>query len=201
MKWKHGRSWRLYPEVGSAAVFRMKPVINPSQSAADHLWVRYKPVEAPPPTAAPLRAPLCALCSVSCAHGSSAPLLFRPFVLSSYFGTTSTMTSETVFLTALQPKNSVTTYGLPSNIQLENGSSVSDEVARVRRVQQQVQMRLAEKSTLPRPNGSASRYAMSGMSFKSPCNGSTLYLELHGSISASRACNQLTKLVSGRELL
>ncbi|KAI3371245.1 hypothetical protein L3Q82_023856, partial [Scortum barcoo] len=73
----------------------------------------------------------------------------------------STVVSESVFLSALQPNSSVTTYGLPSEIQLGNGSSVSDEVSRARRVQQQVQMRLAEKSTLPRQNGSASHYAMS----------------------------------------
>ncbi|KAK7892120.1 hypothetical protein WMY93_024083 [Mugilogobius chulae] len=42
-----------------------------------------------------------------------------------------------------------------------NGSSMSDEIARAKRVQQQVQMRLAEKSTLPRQNGSAAHYAMS----------------------------------------
>ncbi|XP_045893196.1 plakophilin-3a isoform X2 [Micropterus dolomieu] len=69
--------------------------------------------------------------------------------------------SESVFLSALQPNTSVTTYGLPSDIQLGNGSSSSDEIARARRVQQQVQMRLAQKSTLPRQNGSASQYAMS----------------------------------------
>ncbi|XP_019712539.1 plakophilin-3 isoform X2 [Hippocampus comes] len=59
------------------------------------------------------------------------------------------------------PNNSVTTYGLPSEIHLGSGPSISDEVSRVRRVQQQVQMRLAEKSTLPRHNGSASTSAMS----------------------------------------
>ncbi|XP_077372770.1 plakophilin-3-like isoform X2 [Festucalex cinctus] len=53
------------------------------------------------------------------------------------------------------PNNSVTTYGLPSEIHLGSSTSASDEVSRVRRVQQQVQMRLAEKSTLPRQNGSA----------------------------------------------
>ncbi|GAA6221457.1 plakophilin-3 [Lates japonicus] len=74
----------------------------------------------------------------------------------------SIVASETVFLSALQPNTSVTTYGLPSETQLENGSSVSDTASRARRVQQQVQMRLAEsKSTLPRQNGSASHYAMS----------------------------------------
>lgn len=39
---------------------------------------------------------------------------------------------------------------------------MSDEMSRARRVQQQVQMRMAEKSTLPRQNGSASHYAKSG---------------------------------------
>ncbi|XP_076588345.1 plakophilin-3a isoform X1 [Chaetodon auriga] len=73
----------------------------------------------------------------------------------------STMASENVFLSALQPNSSVTTYGLPSEIHVGNGGSVTDEMAKVRRVQQQVQMRLAEKSTLPRQNGSASHYAMS----------------------------------------
>lgn len=75
---------------------------------------------------------------------------------------TMTMASENVFLSALQPNTSVTTYGLPSDIQLGNGGSVSDEVARTRRVQEQVQRRLAEKSTLPRQNGSTTQYAMSG---------------------------------------
>lgn len=74
----------------------------------------------------------------------------------------SAVASDNVFLSVLQPNSSVTTYGLPSEIQLGNGSSAADEVARVRRVQQQVQIRLAEKSTLPRQNGSASHYAMSG---------------------------------------
>ncbi|XP_061630658.1 plakophilin-3-like isoform X1 [Phyllopteryx taeniolatus] len=68
----------------------------------------------------------------------------------------STVASENVFLSALQPNNSVSTYGLPSEIHLGSGTSGSDEVSRARRVQQQVQMRLAEKSTLPRHNGSVS---------------------------------------------
>uniref|UniRef100_A0A3Q3FTN0 Plakophilin 3a n=1 Tax=Labrus bergylta TaxID=56723 RepID=A0A3Q3FTN0_9LABR len=71
----------------------------------------------------------------------------------------STVASENVFLSALQPNTLVTTYGLPSN--LGTGSALSDEESRTRRVQQQVQMRLAEKSTLPRQNGSTSNYAMS----------------------------------------
>uniref|UniRef100_A0A3Q0RX70 Plakophilin 3a n=1 Tax=Amphilophus citrinellus TaxID=61819 RepID=A0A3Q0RX70_AMPCI len=70
----------------------------------------------------------------------------------------STAGSEHVFFTTLQPNTSVTTYALPSEI---NGGSVSDSSAKARRVQQQVQMRLAEKSTLPRQNGSTSHYAMS----------------------------------------
>lgn len=86
------------------------------------------------------------------------------------------MASDGVFLSALQPNSSVTTYGLPSNIRLVNGSSASDEVSRAQRVQQQVQMRLAEKSTLPRQNGSAAHYAMSGKPplLLSPCCGSEL---------------------------
>ncbi|XP_049578029.1 plakophilin-3 isoform X2 [Syngnathus scovelli] len=59
------------------------------------------------------------------------------------------------------PNTSVTTYGLPTDIHLGCGTSNSDEMARARRVQQQVQMRLAEKSTLPRHNGSAVTSAMS----------------------------------------
>ncbi|XP_008287919.1 plakophilin-3a isoform X2 [Stegastes partitus] len=59
------------------------------------------------------------------------------------------------------PNTSVTTYALPSDNQLGNGGFVSDEVARARRVQQQVQLRMAEKSTLPRQNGSSTQYAMS----------------------------------------
>ncbi|XP_061891948.1 plakophilin-3a [Entelurus aequoreus] len=73
----------------------------------------------------------------------------------------STVATDTIFLSALQPNNSVTTYGLPSEVQLGSGASGPDDGTRVRRVQQQVQMRLAEKSTLPRHNGSASGYAMS----------------------------------------
>ncbi|XP_053282897.1 plakophilin-3a isoform X2 [Pleuronectes platessa] len=69
--------------------------------------------------------------------------------------------SENVFLSALQPHTSVTSYVLPSEVRLGNGGSASDEVSRSRRVQQQVQMRMAEKSTLPRQNGSASHYATS----------------------------------------
>ncbi|CAL8261559.1 unnamed protein product [Merluccius merluccius] len=71
--------------------------------------------------------------------------------------------SDGVFLTALQPQTTVTTYGLPSDGQIGNGGMMmsSDDQTRSRRVQQQVQMRLAEKSTLPRQNGGASHYATS----------------------------------------
>uniref|UniRef100_A0A8C7MWS3 Plakophilin 3 n=1 Tax=Oncorhynchus kisutch TaxID=8019 RepID=A0A8C7MWS3_ONCKI len=69
-----------------------------------------------------------------------------------------------VFLSALQPKTAVSTYAVPSDIQLGgNGATLSDEMTRGKRVQQQVAMRLAEKSsTLPRQNGSASHYTSSG---------------------------------------
>uniref|UniRef100_A0A8C3G6P9 Plakophilin 3a n=1 Tax=Cyclopterus lumpus TaxID=8103 RepID=A0A8C3G6P9_CYCLU len=73
----------------------------------------------------------------------------------------SAVASENVFLSALQPNTSVTTYGLPSEIHLGNGGPVLDEMARARRVHQQVKMRMAEKSTLPRQNGSSAQYAMS----------------------------------------
>lgn len=74
------------------------------------------------------------------------------------------MSTDGLFFSALQPKSTVTTYGLPSDVRLGNGgSSMSDEVSKARRVQEQVQMRLAQKSTLPRQNGGAtSQYAMSG---------------------------------------
>uniref|UniRef100_A0A3B4GRF5 Plakophilin 3 n=1 Tax=Pundamilia nyererei TaxID=303518 RepID=A0A3B4GRF5_9CICH len=88
----------------------------------------------------------------------------------------STVGSEHVFLTALQPNTSVSTYALPSEIKVGNGGSVSDDSAKARRVQQQIQMRLAEKSTLPRQNGSTSHYAMSGKHqrvFKSLSHGVT----------------------------
>lgn len=73
------------------------------------------------------------------------------------------MSTDGLFFSALQPKSTVTTYGLPSDVRLGNGgSSMSDEVSKARRVQEQVQMRLAQKSTLPRQNGGAtSQYAMS----------------------------------------
>ncbi|XP_034540976.1 plakophilin-3a isoform X2 [Notolabrus celidotus] len=57
------------------------------------------------------------------------------------------------------PNTTVTTYGFDS--QVGHGGSAMDELSRAQRVQNQVKMRLAEKSTLPRQNGSASNYAMS----------------------------------------
>ncbi|KAG7468368.1 hypothetical protein MATL_G00142200 [Megalops atlanticus] len=60
------------------------------------------------------------------------------------------------------PHTSVSTYAVPSEIQLGHGGTLSDEAAKAKRVQQQVQMRLAEKFTsLPRVNGSSSHYAAS----------------------------------------
>ncbi|XP_042351385.1 plakophilin-3-like isoform X2 [Plectropomus leopardus] len=60
---------------------------------------------------------------------------------------------------ASMPNASVTTYGLPDEFRLGNGGSMSDEMARAQRVQQQVKMRMSQqKGTLPRQNG---QYAMS----------------------------------------
>ncbi|CDQ88175.1 unnamed protein product [Oncorhynchus mykiss] len=75
----------------------------------------------------------------------------------------SIVAQDHVFLSALQPKTAVSTYAVPSEIQLGgNGATLSDEMTRGKRVQQQVAMRLAEKSsTLPRQNGSASHYTSS----------------------------------------
>ncbi|KAI5100524.1 plakophilin-3 [Silurus meridionalis] len=59
--------------------------------------------------------------------------------------------SESVFLSALQPNTStVSTYAVPPETQLPHGGAHLDEAARAKRVQQQVALRLAEKSTLPR---------------------------------------------------
>ncbi|XP_028304320.1 plakophilin-3 isoform X2 [Gouania willdenowi] len=73
----------------------------------------------------------------------------------------STATSDSAFFSAIQPNTSVTTYALPSDGQIGHVRSGTDEVSKARRVQQQIQLRLAEKSTLPRQNGSNSQYAMS----------------------------------------
>ncbi|XP_053338525.1 plakophilin-3a isoform X1 [Clarias gariepinus] len=76
------------------------------------------------------------------------------------------LASEGVFLSALQPNSSnVSTYAVPPETQLPHGggAAYSDEAARAKRVQQQVAMRLAEKSTLPRrttsTSASSSQYA------------------------------------------
>jgi len=62
------------------------------------------------------------------------------------------------FLSALQPDSSRTTYGVPSDQQIAaEGPWSGDTVARARRVQEQVRLRLAEKkksSSNPRLNGS-----------------------------------------------
>uniref|UniRef100_A0A673LY33 Plakophilin-3-like n=1 Tax=Sinocyclocheilus rhinocerous TaxID=307959 RepID=A0A673LY33_9TELE len=73
------------------------------------------------------------------------------------------VTSENVFLTALQPNLTVSTYAVPSETELSHGGTHAEE-ARFKRVHQQVSMRLAEKSTLPRQNGSSSQHAASGVS-------------------------------------
>ncbi|XP_020335173.1 plakophilin-3-like isoform X1 [Oncorhynchus kisutch] len=67
-----------------------------------------------------------------------------------------TVASESCFLSALQPITAVTTYAVPSDVQLGPRCSIMDEVERAKRVQQQVNLRLAEKkySTLTRLNGS-----------------------------------------------
>ncbi|XP_036391642.1 plakophilin-3-like [Megalops cyprinoides] len=68
-----------------------------------------------------------------------------------------------VFLSAIAPNTTVSTYAVPSETQLENGGSHSDEDAKAKRVQQQVQMRLAEKlsKSLPQINGCGLKYASS----------------------------------------
>uniref|UniRef100_A0A673HVX6 Plakophilin-3-like n=1 Tax=Sinocyclocheilus rhinocerous TaxID=307959 RepID=A0A673HVX6_9TELE len=83
------------------------------------------------------------------------------------------MTSENVFLTALQPNTTVSTYAVPSETELSHGGTHAKEEARFKRVHQQVSMRLAEKSTLPRQNGSpSSQYAASGVSLCDDSDGS-----------------------------
>ncbi|KAJ8280990.1 hypothetical protein GJAV_G00061910 [Gymnothorax javanicus] len=73
-----------------------------------------------------------------------------------------TVPSENVFMSAIQPNTSVSSYAVPSEIHLSHGGTVLNEVSKTKRVQQQVQMRLAEKfSSLPRMNGSSSHYASS----------------------------------------
>lgn len=71
------------------------------------------------------------------------------------------LNSENAFLSTLQPDTPSTTYALPSDNQIGNGTALSGEAARTRRVHEQIKMKLAEKSTLPRQNGGTSHYAMS----------------------------------------
>ncbi|XP_041930204.1 plakophilin-3 isoform X2 [Alosa sapidissima] len=61
-------------------------------------------------------------------------------------------------VSSLMPNSSVTTYAVPSDHQLGHGGSVSDEAAKVKRVQQQVQMRLAERSSGSLPRTSTHQY-------------------------------------------
>ncbi|KAM4602873.1 plakophilin-3 isoform 2-T2 [Polymixia lowei] len=65
--------------------------------------------------------------------------------------------AEGCFLSALQPNSSCTAYVVPSDVQIGADGPVPDAVAKARRVQEQVRMRLAEKrsSSLPRLNGLA----------------------------------------------
>ncbi|KAF4095303.1 plakophilin-3a [Onychostoma macrolepis] len=72
-----------------------------------------------------------------------------------------TVTSDNVFLTALQPNTTVSTYAVPSETELSHGGSHVKGESRFKRVHQQVSMRLAEKSTLPRQNGSSPQLAAS----------------------------------------
>uniref|UniRef100_A0A3P9IT03 Plakophilin 3 n=1 Tax=Oryzias latipes TaxID=8090 RepID=A0A3P9IT03_ORYLA len=74
----------------------------------------------------------------------------------------STTFQEGVFFSALQTHSSSTTYALPSDVRAGNGGAQSDEEAKARRVQEQIKLRMAEKSTLPRQNGKASYHPMSG---------------------------------------
>ncbi|KAI4872089.1 hypothetical protein NFI96_008991 [Prochilodus magdalenae] len=70
--------------------------------------------------------------------------------------------SEGLFLSALQPNSSVSTYAVPAENQMGYGTVSSDAAARAKRVQAQVAMRLAEKSaTLTRQNGAGQNYAAS----------------------------------------
>ncbi|XP_039502851.1 plakophilin-3a isoform X2 [Pimephales promelas] len=71
------------------------------------------------------------------------------------------VTTDNVFLSALQPNSTVSTYAVPSENELAHGGSHAKDEARFKRVHQQVTMRLREKSTLPRQNGSSTQYAAS----------------------------------------
>ncbi|XP_072526579.1 plakophilin-3a [Salminus brasiliensis] len=74
--------------------------------------------------------------------------------------------SEGLFYSALQPNSSVSTYAVPSETQLGHGVgggiSADGAAARAKRVQQQVALKLAERSnTITRQNGAAQQYAAS----------------------------------------
>ncbi|XP_067104898.1 plakophilin-3 [Osmerus mordax] len=64
------------------------------------------------------------------------------------------MASEGCFMSALLPNTQVTAYAVPSDAQLRSDGKLIDGVAKAKRVQQQVQMRLAQRSSsLSRLNG------------------------------------------------
>ena len=64
------------------------------------------------------------------------------------------MASESCFMSALLPNTQVTAYAVPSDAQLRSDGKLIDGVAKAKRVQQQVQMRLAQRSSsLSRLNG------------------------------------------------
>ncbi|XP_028812202.1 plakophilin-3 isoform X2 [Denticeps clupeoides] len=63
------------------------------------------------------------------------------------------------FRSAMQPRSSVTTYAVPPDSQLAHAGTLSDEAAKAKRVQQQVQMRLAERSSSSLTRLSAPQYA------------------------------------------
>lgn len=89
------------------------------------------------------------------------------------------ISTENVFCSALQPNTSVSTYAVPSENLLGHGGTWTDEMARAKRVQQQVQMRIAEKSShsLPRQNGTTVNSASSGKI--QPALGYNVALQFH----------------------
>lgn len=83
-------------------------------------------------------------------------VIFKGLFQFAVIAMSATVASESCFLSALQPNTAVTTYAVPSDVQLGPRGSIIDEVERAKRVQQQVHLRLAEKrsSSLTRLNGS-----------------------------------------------
>lgn len=65
------------------------------------------------------------------------------------------MATDSCFMSALLPDTQVTAYAVPDDAQLGPNGKLIDEIAKAKRVQQQVQMRLAQRSSsLSRLNGS-----------------------------------------------